>query len=667
MKKTIIIVVLSIINIGFTNAQVELKGKKLQERLEFINNVLNSRDYEYAIKLFISQDTIISEKNVKKKELPLYMQNDSIIKSKIAIFDENKRKVLALKNAYDSNEYDMALQMLDLQLNNENSYLESQNIQNQLKVDLTIIKKQYVNFNAINLFVDKLNFSKLEPTQFDLFINNLKSLVNTSDNAVSSIITKYPAMKVISEREKEKTGNKCITKVNQFVNNPIVNELDYVKVSTLIMRVKTLHSFSDKLFGAFGHYSVSGKQSDTFNQILNDKVISLQKYKAANRPTIIEAIEFIDTTNVDFVLAVDTVAVDTTTVSGFVEDKVKEPIVEKRIEIDKTLLRKGLAGDIAVFYYRLKNPNGLFVNHKGLDCFLEDNDSIPFNGIVKVYDEYGDQLVAEHNFVNGKKEGKYTIYYNGKLTSRSEVNYINGKKEGKYTTYDENGKLRSEVNYVNDKKEGQEYDYYQDKKYPTCYYINDKLEGKGISYTDGEVDWICNYVNDKLEGKRIEYYKGRLWATYNYVNGKKEGKYERYFVNGKIAEVCYYKNDKKDGKELIYWVDSGNPLKGETNWVNGVKEGYSIENKGAVKETSCYYLHGKMHGEYMFHDDDGDKRIVTMVNGEMIGPESGYYRNGNIWFKVMRKIINGESQWVGKITYYDKYENGKIDHYENAK
>lgn len=347
-----------------------------------------------------------------------------------------------------------------------------------------------------------------------------------------------------------------------------------------------------------------------FKQVLNDKV--------ANRPTIVEAIEYIDHAN-------DTIA--------------SEPVVETNIKIDKALLRKGLVGNQEIYYFILKNPNGLFVNHNGLSCILEDNDSIPFNGIVKEYNEYGNQLVAEHNFINGKKEGIYKFYIKGELYS--------------------------EVNYVNGKKEGQEYVYIQDQKYLSSFWVNDKLEGKRTLYSDnGQVDEIYNYVNGKLEGKRIQYLDGRVISTFNYVNGKKEGKYEYFFENGGISQVCYYKNDRKEGKELFYWNDGS--LRGEKNWVNGIQEGYSIDRKGDIKETSCYYLHGKRNGEWMYHDDNGEKIVCTYVNDKLDGIVKTYYPNGNIHATYMMKIINGESTPVGKATIYNKYQNGKIDHYEDA-
>jgi antitoxin component YwqK of YwqJK toxin-antitoxin module len=640
MKKTIILFFLSIINIGLSTAQVELKGKKLQERLEQINSDIIAGNYEHAIKLVNNQDTIITEKNVKKKELPSYLKNDSIIKTKIVVFDENKTKVLTLKYAYEAKKYNEAIELLDVQLSNENSYLETQNIQNQLKENLTVLKSEYANFKLINSIVDKLNFTQIEPTQLDIFLNSLKSATNTSDNGVNTIVANLPAMKDISEKVKENNGNKFITKINQFVSEPIFNDLDYAKASKLIARVKVLNSYSDKLYATLGNNVSLTKQSDAFKQVLIDKVTSLQKYKEANRPTIIEAIEYIDH-------ALDTVAT--------------ESVVETRIKIDTTLLRKGLAGDIEVFYYLHKNPNGLFVNHKGLSCILEDNDSIPFNGIVKEYDEYGSQVVAEHNFVYGRKEGKYSAYYNGELTS--EVNYMNGKKEGKYKCY-EKGKLYSEVNYVNGKLEGQEYVYIQEKKLPGYNYVNDKPEGKCISYYNGELNYIHNYVNGKLQGKRIDYFEGHIWAIFNYVNDKKEGKYEHFFEDGKIAEVCYYKNDKKEGKELKYWKDG--TFRGETNWVNGKKEGYEIDRKGDVEETSCYYLHGKLHGERMRYNDDGNKIVFTFVNDQMDGFMKLYYPNGNIHYKVMIKTINGVSKEVGRTTFYNKYQNGKVDRYVDA-
>ena len=626
MRKTIILVLLSIIGIGVVNAQVQLKGKKLQKRIELINTEISNGNFEKAIVLFNNPDTIISEKNVSKKEKGIFFTTDSILKSKIVLFDENKSKVLDFKNHYESKDYEIALQLLNLQLNSQNSYRETQDVQSKLKDDLTIINNQYLSFNAINLFVDQLNFIQLEPSQFDLFLNNLKTLINTSDNALNIIVDKYPTLKDVSEKVKENNGNKCITKINQFVTTQINNDLDYEKASKLITKIKTLHSYSDKLYGVFGNNTVFTKQSETFKQVLNDRVTALKKFKEANRPTVIEAIQIPEHPDA---------IPDTTTVFNENGEKIDpEPVIT--IKLDTTLLRKGLAGDIDVFYYKFKNPNGLFVDNKELSCILEDNELIPFNGKVNVYDQERGKLLSVHNFINGKKEGKCLSYnFEGRLYS--EVNYINGKREGKWVSYDSNGKLESEVNYINGKREGQEYIYYKEKKYPSDYYVNDKREGKCIYYLDGRVYSICSYANDK-----------------------REGKYSHY-LDGKVAEECSYKNDKKEGKEISYWIGD-HSIKGEINWVNGLKEGYSFDKKGDVHETWCYYLHGKMR-QWMFHDDDGTKHICTMVNGK--GDRKVYYSNGNIWFKELLIEDGGEIKGVGTITVYDKYKNGKVDYYSN--
>lgn len=68
MKKTIIIVLISFIGIGFTNAQEELKGKKLKERLDSVYLNLQTGKYLDALDLFYKTDYIITERTKRDKD-----------------------------------------------------------------------------------------------------------------------------------------------------------------------------------------------------------------------------------------------------------------------------------------------------------------------------------------------------------------------------------------------------------------------------------------------------------------------------------------------------------------------------------------------------------------------------------------------------------------------
>ena len=57
------------------------------------------------------------------------------------------------------------------------------------------------------------------------------------------------------------------------------------------------------------------------------------------------------------------------------------------------------------------------------------------------------QINSEENYIDGKKDGKWTWYYeNGQI--QIEGNYIDGKRDGKWTWYYENGQIQIEVNYI---------------------------------------------------------------------------------------------------------------------------------------------------------------------------------------------------------------------------
>ena len=69
--------------------------------------------------------------------------------------------------------------------------------------------------------------------------------------------------------------------------------------------------------------------------------------------------------------------------------------------------------------------------------------------MVREYSENG-QIEEERNYIDGKREGKYTYYYeNGKI--RKEGNFKDDEMDGKWIWYYENGQIRFEGNYKDGK------------------------------------------------------------------------------------------------------------------------------------------------------------------------------------------------------------------------
>jgi len=77
----------------------------------------------------------------------------------------------------------------------------------------------------------------------------------------------------------------------------------------------------------------------------------------------------------------------------------------------------------------------------------------PFTGKYEEYYSTNGQKKSETNYIDGKKNGRFTSWYeNGK--KESEENYEEGKQDGLFTNWYESGQKKSETNYKNGNVDG---------------------------------------------------------------------------------------------------------------------------------------------------------------------------------------------------------------------
>ena len=131
----------------------------------------------------------------------------------------------------------------------------------------------------------------------------------------------------------------------------------------------------------------------------------------------------------------------------------------------------------------------------------------------KVFQMFGDMKVPLGKMKDGKKEGKWMVWYdNG--TKQEEQNYKDGKKNGLTTKWTENGRRR-ETQYLNDEVYGLE----------TIY--------TGVGGVLTEIDWIdsLNFIGSRF------YEDGTIMSKGEFVNNKP---YDGQFIG----------SDKFDGNRL---------------------------------------------------------------------------------------------------------------------
>lgn len=123
-------------------SQTVLKGKKLTIQLQKIDSLINIKQYETAMLLLDNKEKIILEENVSKKQKISFDNIKNILGSKKNQFEETNIIVEKLKNEYLQKHYCKSIELLDIDLNNENSFLETQRIKNELLPDLKFAKEK---------------------------------------------------------------------------------------------------------------------------------------------------------------------------------------------------------------------------------------------------------------------------------------------------------------------------------------------------------------------------------------------------------------------------------------------------------------------------------------------------------------------------------------------
>lgn len=274
-----------------------------------------------------------------------------------------------------------------------------------------------------------------------------------------------------------------------------------------------------------------------------------------------------------------------------------------------------------------------------------DEERKPFTGKFIGLNSNGEKM-SEHNYVNGKLEGKAiqcrTTYKHPVPFVEYESYYKNDKLHGKYLQYDIKDEIyvKIEANYKNGILHG----HYIERLSPSlkskeCDYVNGELDGKYISYSDlvstgidciqyyklGRRDSISIWYQPNGKPERIEHYNkkgedhglyqefyenGTIETEINYVNNSKHGQWKEYYENGKLAQLTNYANDHKHGQEKVYYINGA--IKRLTNFVNDKENGEETlyYETGKIKEKK-YYKMGSKAGKWTWYDEDGNIKEET--------------------------------------------------------
>ncbi len=154
-------------------------------------------------------------------------------------------------------------------------------------------------------------------------------------------------------------------------------------------------------------------------------------------------------------------------------------------------------------------------------------------------------------FKDNKPTGEFKYFYpSGKL--KSVMTFLNDGNKAHNISYHENGKKMAEGDFVNQKKVGK-WEYYSDldeKLVSKENYKDGELNGNTLTYyiDEGKPFELIEYKNGKKNGKWIKYFMdGSIMTETTYVNNKLEGVFKNFDPNGTLIVKGQYNNGEMDG------------------------------------------------------------------------------------------------------------------------
>jgi antitoxin component YwqK of YwqJK toxin-antitoxin module len=302
----------------------------------------------------------------------------------------------------------------------------------------------------------------------------------------------------------------------------------------------------------------------------------------------------------------------------------------------------------------------------------------PFTG--EIVDYHSNQnLKMTGNFVDGKKEGQWNIYYyhpkDGNPVQEYEEFYKDGKKDGIFLRLETTGTVRNSTEWVNGVfKEKIEYGrinnrvsfnektYEKNNKiykvnYPSYEYVDENYMGE-----------ITCYITDKRTNQTIQhdttqYTDGKTYTDKRSFETWKDcelnGESEKYW-GGYIRSKGSYKDHKKIGKWIFYDTDTGDPSKIE-NYTNGQLDGltqYFYDDSTILRKEESY-KEGFKQSELSLNKDgeltskknwtpDGRRQVIeyTTVHGS-------YFNSGHPDFY---RVLGTRWGYVDRICENDRWK-----------
>jgi antitoxin component YwqK of YwqJK toxin-antitoxin module len=157
---------------------------------------------------------------------------------------------------------------------------------------------------------------------------------------------------------------------------------------------------------------------------------------------------------------------------------------------------------------------------------------------------------------------------------------------------------------------------------------NGKRDGDWTQYnSEGNIIWKGTFNNEVLNGEVFDKDKNGSWDKTNYVNGIKEGKSIEFIAwrsnQNKMRfyyQVGQYNNNKPQG----LWIrkDTNGVILAENTFVDGVIRGYFTNRyeNGNIKLKGELNIDSAGHNKFDFYDTTGKKTKLNSYQIDLVEP-----------------------------------------------
>ena len=252
------------------------------------------------------------------------------------------------------------------------------------------------------------------------------------------------------------------------------------------------------------------------------------------------------------------------------------------------------------------------------------------------------QLIEKISYKEGKKNGKFTGYYETSQTKYIRT-YKDNKLEGKYADYTESGQILLKQSYANDLLDGASKEWYLngEVKVKTSYTAG-KLNGGFMSYDSlGRKETKGTYDMGLKAGDWLTWYpSGKKKERLSYFSGKANGMYSLWDEEGRIIKEGEYSNDLKHG----VWITFDPDLKRQESYeyydmgVAKLKYFFKYYDNGNLMEQPSFTEYFRDGEWQQLFDNERLQYLTTYLMGKKYGlyeewkinkelVQRGYYEN----------------------------------------